>query len=476
MKKRTASAPDGTELRQQAEEKLNTRRKKASPLFTTEADTQRLLHELQVHQIELEMQNEELVRARAEAEEAYRKYTDLYDFAPSGYFTLTREGIIHEVNLAGANLLGLERVNLINRHLGLFASVQSRAAFRDFFEMLLSGVGTETYELAFLKKENELIWVRAEATCFEDGHESRVVMVDITESKRTEENLLLQSAALDAAANAIVITDHDGRIEWVNRAFTSLTGYTSTEAVGRNLRELVKTDQQETTIYKQLWKTILAGEVWHGQITNRRKDGNTYPEEQTITPLRNKSGKITHFIAVKWDITERKHAEEELRKMSIHDSLTGLYNRNFFMEEMARLERGRDFPVSIVMADLDGLKQLNDQEGHAAGDNLLNHAAEVLTMAFRAGDVVARIGGDEFAVLLPATDASTAKQLLERVQEIIQKHQIDHPEIQLSLSLGVGTSTDPAPLADTLKIADANMYREKEGKYGSKKDTRGQNV
>jgi diguanylate cyclase (GGDEF)-like protein/PAS domain S-box-containing protein len=476
MKKRTTSAASSADLRRKAETKLSARRKKTSPSFPTEADTQRLLHELQVHQIELEMQNEELVRARAEAEEAYRKYTDLNDFAPSGYFTLTREGIIHEVNLAGANLLGVERANLINRHLGLFASVQSRAAFRDFFEMLLSGVGTETYELAFLKKEKELIWVRTEATCFEGGQESRVVMVDVTKSKRAEENLLLQSAALDAAANAIVITDHEGTIEWVNRSFTSLTGYTSTEAVGRNLREMIKTDQQEAEIYKQLWKTILAGEVWHGQITNRRKDGSTYPEEQTITPLRNKSGKITHFIAVKWDITERKHAEEELRKMSIHDSLTGLYNRNFFMEEMARLERGRDFPVSIVMADVDGLKKINDQEGHAAGDILLNHAAEILTMAFRAGDVVARLGGDEFAVLLPATDAVVAKQLLQRMRQIIHDHQIDHPEIQLSLSLGVGTSTDPAPLADTLKIADANMYREKEGKYASRKDADGQNV
>jgi diguanylate cyclase (GGDEF)-like protein/PAS domain S-box-containing protein len=468
MKKRTASAPDGTELRQQAEAKFHARRKKNPPSCATEAETQRLLHELQVHQIELEMQNVELVRARAEAEEAYRKYTDLYDFAPSGYFTLTREGIIHEVNLAGANLLGVERANLINRHLGLFASVQSRAAFRDFFEMLLSGVGTETYELKFQKNENEVIWVRAEATCFLGGHESRVVMVDITESKRVEEKLLLQSAALDAAANAIVITDHEGTIEWVNRAFTLLTGYTFTEAIDRNLRELVKSDQQETEIYKQLWKTIIAGEVWHGQITNRRKDGRTYPEEQTITPLRNKLGKITHFIAVKWDISERKQAEEELRLLSIHDSLTGLYNRNFFMEEMARLERGRDFPVSIVMADLDGLKHVNDREGHAAGDSLLNHAAEVLTLAFRAGDVVARIGGDEFAVLLPGTDAVVAKQLLQRMQQIIQEYQTDHPEIQLSLSLGVGTSADPAPLADTLKIADANMYREKEGKYASK--------
>ena len=325
MKKKPVSTPNGTDLRSQAEAKLSARKKKAAAPPATEADALRLLHELQVHQIELEMQNEELVRSRAAAEEAYRKYTDLYDFAPVGYFTLTREGIIHEVNLAGANLLGVERANLVNRHLGLFASVQSRSAFGAFFELLLSGAGKETYELAFLKNKSELIWVRAEATCFEGGQESRAVMVDITKSRQTEEQLLLQSAALNAA-NAIVITDRDGIIVWANPAFTLLTGYTAAEAIGRNLRELVKSDQQDAAFYKHLWGTILAGEAWHGELTNRRKDGSTYIEEQTITPMRNALGKITHFIAVKKDITERKQADEELRRLSIHDVLTGLYN------------------------------------------------------------------------------------------------------------------------------------------------------
>jgi diguanylate cyclase (GGDEF)-like protein len=108
--------------------------------------------------------------------------------------------------------------------------------------------------------------------------------------------------------------------------------------------------------------------------------------------------------------------------------------------------------------------------------NIQLRIRKILTTAFRAGDVVVRIGGDEFAVLLPATDANVAKQLLQLMRQIIQKHQIDHPEIQLSLSLGVGTSTEPAPLADILKIADVNMYREKEGNYASKKDINGENI
>ena len=124
----------------------------------------------------------------------------------------------------------------------------------------------------------------------------------------------LQSAALNAAANAMVITDRAGLIEWVNPAFSELTGYTAAEAVGKNPRDLVKSDQHDQAFYKNLWDTILSGQVWRGEIINRRKDGSLYTEEQTITPLRDPQGEISHFIAVKQDITERKRAEEEIRQ------------------------------------------------------------------------------------------------------------------------------------------------------------------
>ena len=124
----------------------------------------------------------------------------------------------------------------------------------------------------------------------------------------------LQSAALNAAANAIVITDRAGLIEWANPAFSDLTGYTGAEAVGKNPWELVKSDQHDQALYQNLWETILAGQVWRGEIINRRKDGRLYTEEQAVTPVRNAQGEISHFIAVKQDITERKRAEEETRQ------------------------------------------------------------------------------------------------------------------------------------------------------------------
>ena len=141
-----------------------------------------------------------------------------------------------------------------------------------------------------------------------------LIGTDNTVREQAEAQFHLQGAALNAAANAIVITDDAGVIEWVNPAFSDLTGYTAAEAVGKNPRDLVKSDHHDRAFHKNLWDTILSGHVWRGETVNRRKDGSLYTEEQTITPVRDSQGEISHFIAVKQDITERKRAEEAFRK------------------------------------------------------------------------------------------------------------------------------------------------------------------
>lgn len=149
---------------------------------------------------------------------------------------------------------------------------------------------------------------------------------DLTEQKRGEELLRLQSAALQAAANAIVITARDGAIEWVNPAFTELTGYSAEEAIGKNPSQMVKSGVHDQAFYKDLWETLLRGELWRGEITNRHKDGTLYPEGQTITPVKDESGFITHFIAIKRDLREQRKLEEQLRqsqKMEAMGTLAG---------------------------------------------------------------------------------------------------------------------------------------------------------
>ncbi|MBI5351044.1 MAG: PAS domain S-box protein [Chloroflexi bacterium] len=283
---------------------------------------------------------------------------------------------------------------------------------------------------------------------------------DISERRQAEETLRLQSAALDAAANAIIITNREGTILWVNPAWSALTGYSPQEAIGQNPR-ILKSGFQDEAYYKNLWDTILAGKVWHSELVNKRRDGSLYSEEQTITPVHDARGEITHFIAIKQDISERKRIEEKLKDLSIHDALTGLYNRGFFDEEMARLERGRQFPISIVMADVDHLKDVNDKQGHADGDALLKRAAQIINTAFRAEDIVARIGGDEFAVILPNTDAASVENALLRVRNNLKKYNAAQTGAPLRISFGVSVADKSVSLRKALKEADANMYREK---------------
>ena len=138
---------------------------------------------------------------------------------------------------------------------------------------------------------------------------------DITDRKRADEQMRLQVAALQAAANGIVIVDREGTIQWVNASFTNLTGYSAAEAIGQNPR-ILKSDNHDAVFYKNLWDTVTAGGVWHGEVVNRRKDGTFYTEEMTITPVHASGTGISHFIAIKQDIGERKRAEDQIQRLN----------------------------------------------------------------------------------------------------------------------------------------------------------------
>ncbi|THF62193.1 sensor domain-containing diguanylate cyclase [Pseudothauera rhizosphaerae] len=296
-----------------------------------------------------------------------------------------------------------------------------------------------------------------------------VLQLDISDRRHAEERNRLLHATLDAAANAIVITDAEAVIQWANPAFTALTGYTPEEAVGHRPSELVKSGKHAPAFYAEMWNTILRGEVWRGEVVNRRKDGVLFDEALTITPVRDRDGRLRHFVAVKEDITVRKLQEHELQRLASTDPLTGASNRRVFMErlslELARVRRyGKQ--AALLMLDLDHFKQINDRHGHAAGDATLRSFTTLAQRTLRQTDTLGRLGGEEFAVLLPETDEEQAAELAERVRGRLAAEGIAFGDeaIRVTVSIGIAQleTTDTTP--DTvLARADEALYRAKQG-------------
>ena len=224
---------------------------------------------------------------------------------------------------------------------------------------------------------------------------------------------------LGHTAEAILITDPRSRIVYVNRAFSRITGYARKEVAGKTPR-ILHSGRQSRDFYALMWKCIRATGQWQGEIWNRRKNGEVYPEWLSISAVRGGTGKVEHYLAIFSDITLRKREEKELYDLATHDALTGLANRSFFSERfrhaMARARRANHL-VGLLYMDLDGFKPVNDALGHKCGDQLLQTTAERLKRSVREEDTIARLGGDEFAVILehlskPQDAAASAKKLL----------------------------------------------------------------
>lgn len=284
---------------------------------------------------------------------------------------------------------------------------------------------------------------------------------------QAQQQLRLQGAAMATAANAIFITDRAGRIQWVNEAFTRMSGFTETEARGQTPR-LLKSGRQDLRFYRELWNTILTGRPWRGEVVDRHKDGRLYTVEQTITPLRDARGEVSHFVAIHEDITVKKEAEARILHMAQHDALTDLPNRMLLRDRLsqtlARAKRNGRL-VALLFLDLDRFKLINDTLGHDVGDRLLKGVADRLRRCIRESDTVARLGGDEFTVVLAdLQDAKGAVRVAENILAALSEpFNLEGREVYTAASIGVVLYPTDADDADGLIThADTAMYRAKQ--------------
>lgn len=293
---------------------------------------------------------------------------------------------------------------------------------------------------------------------------------DITHIKLRDQEFNL-AATIFESHTAMLITDKDGTILRVNPAFTRITGYSAEEVIGKNPRVL-QSGHQTPEFYKKFWKTINETGKWEGEIWNKRKDGEIYPEYQTITAVINRKGNTTHYVATFQDITERKQTQALIEHQAFYDALTNLPNRRLILDRLNQelsATRRHNFYGALLFMDLDHFKTLNDSMGHAVGDELLQQMAERLTEQVRKEDTVARLGGDEFVVLLAnlGTEEHKAGQLASTIATKIHKALVEPYLLQgnsLKFTSSIGISLfpfDDENADDVLKHADSAMYRAK---------------
>lgn len=540
------------------------------------------------------------ISQRMEREKKLRRFAAIIESLDQAVVCATPDGLISDWNQGATRLLGYEPSEVQGKPLGLIYPADRIRQVMDVIDRVRHGETVEPFESRRVTKSGAVVDVSIIPSAIRDeagrliGFSS--VATNITQLIQAREKLRLQSTALEAAANGIVITDAEGRIEWANPAFSSLTGYSLEECIGRNPRELLKSGKQDTAFYKRLWDTILAGDVWSGELINRKKDGRLYSEEMTIAPVRSAEGRIAHFVAVKQDVSQRKAAELALKEaeeryraifenaivgifrtspdgkplminqalaeihgygspeeliakvndvprqlfadpgrfadfrrmiemqgqvrgaevvllrrdgsrrtalvnlhgnrnaegsischegtllditdrklaedqasfLAYYDALTGLPNRTLLQDRLNQAiasARRANSRVAVAFLDLDRFKDINDSLGHSVGDLLLQQVSKRLCSTLRQECTIARIGGDEFILVIPGIQqVDEIIPSLERIMNAMRgEFAVSAMPLHVTCSIGISIFPENGSDAESLvKNADAAMYEAKE--------------
>ncbi|MES2014008.1 MAG: PAS domain S-box protein [Pseudomonadota bacterium] len=397
--------------------------------------------------------------------------------------TISTKGVITDVNTATELVTGVSRENLIGSDFADYFTEPEKARGA-YLQAFLQGAVTD-YPLAIRHVYGKVTDVLYNASVYRDSKGDVVGVFaaarDVTERKAAEFKLRMLSTAIEQGPTSVVIANLKAEVEYVNSRFTAVTGYSQAEAVGVNPRVL-QSGLTDKLVYGVMWDKLTQGQTWIGEFVNKRKNGEVYYEESYISPVRDDRGDITHYVAVKLDITERKKMEEQVRQLAFYDALTKLPNRRLLNDRLSQAisacKRSHRYGA-LMFLDLDNFKPLNDTHGHVAGDLLLIEVARRLERCMREMDTVARFGGDEFVIMLTELDVdqaqskSQAEVVAEKIHAILAEPYVltinDNGQQDVSVehhcTASIGVTLFGNGLGsqdDIMKWADSAMYQAKE--------------
>lgn len=399
-----------------------------------------------------------------------REQQEILELSPIGIFKTTPEGRYLFANPTLAWMYGYNTPQeLVDSIFNIGQQAYVNPADRVEFKELLESQGQVfNHESRLRRKDGSIFWASRNARAVRDiyGKTSHYIgfSTDITERKMAEQALRRSEnyyrTIFETSGAAQVIIEEDTTISLANSKFEELSGYSRQELEGiKSWTEFVHLDDMELMKHYHYQRRQKRDQApWRYDFRFIDRHGAVHHIYLNVDTIPDTNQSIASLI----DFTEHKHSEEKIRYLSLHDSLTGLYNRTFFDEEMQRLSNSREFPITSISADIDGLKFINDTMGHAKGDELLKAAARVLQESLRSSDILARVGGDEFALLMPRTDKATGDKIAKRILSSSVRHNHKHPELPLYLSIGTATaSKEGMSLEIAYRKADDLMYRQK---------------
>jgi diguanylate cyclase (GGDEF)-like protein/PAS domain S-box-containing protein len=413
------------------------------------------------------------VDARKRAEEALarseRLYRALFESTGTALLLVEKDMTISLVNsqtklLAGLPASAAPDDRLISR----FIAPEDRDRLMDDHYRRRAGdqAVPSQFEFRFQVPNGRKRWGLASVALIPETGQSIVSVIDITDRKNAEERLRQSAAVFESTLEGVMITDAKGRITAINRAFTSITGYREEEVLGRD-PHLLASGKHNTDFYRLMWRSIRDTGGWQGEIWNRRRNGETYPQWLSISAVRDENKTLTNYVGVFSDVSHIKESQQKLEHLSHYDPLTDLPNRRLLLSRLEHsLEQARRHSdrMALLFLDLDRFKDINDSLGHPAGDELLKQIAARMRSRLRDEDTLARLGGDEFVLLLehlvrPESGASVAQTILEVVSTPFV---LASREIYVTASIGISLYPDDArDVTGLMRNADTALYQAK---------------